>query len=83
MPHFNVHIGFYCVYRWISTVRKARIRSHTLCVAVQALFGLAINLYDPRRKNLFATTGSNRATVYEMQADGGIQVRQVMMVLSL
>jgi hypothetical protein len=45
----------------------------------QELFGLSINLYDPRpdRRNLFATAGANRATVYELEDDGGIQLKQV------
>jgi len=43
----------------------------------QVLFGLAINLYDERWYNLFATTGANRATVYELLPDGKIEVRQV------
>ena len=43
----------------------------------QVLFGLAINLYDQRWYNLFATTGANRATVYELLPDGKIEVRQV------
>lgn len=43
----------------------------------QVLFGLSINLYDERRHNLFATTGANRATVYELFPDGNIEVRQV------
>ena len=43
----------------------------------QVLFGLAVNLYDERWNNLFATTGANRATIYELLPDGHIDVRQV------
>ena len=41
------------------------------------LFGLAVNHYDSRWKHLCATTGANRATVYELLPDGNIDVRQV------
>ena len=43
----------------------------------QTIFGLAINLYSTRRQQLFATTGSNRATIYELIPGGNIEVRQV------
>ena len=56
--------------------------TRALCADAQPLFGLAFNNYDPKRRNLFATTGSNRATIYELQNDGGVQVRQVCLNIS-
>jgi hypothetical protein len=43
----------------------------------QVLFGLSVNNYDERWKNLFATTGANRCTVYELLPEGNLDVRQV------
>ena len=62
--------------------RRAVPRNWTLVKRIkedhgQVLFGLAVNLYDERWKNLFATTGANRCTVYELLPDGNVDVRQV------
>jgi polycomb protein EED len=62
--------------------RRAIPRNWTLTKRIkedhgQVLFGLAVNLYDERWRNLFATTGANRASIYELLPDGNIDVRQV------
>lgn len=43
----------------------------------QPIFGLAMNLGHPRRNNLFATAGSNRATIYELMPGGDVEARHV------